>query len=516
MSKEPNIIITPTGIINRRDKDCEGDMSHVVERENFRVIGVGKAKRNRKIAGSDRYTTIAVGSNPFTWGKRYYTSNDFTKTFAFSGGSLYHVDNLGSTEALIETFYPKARPCSEIFKVSGNDLLLFSEGVDTGMYSYDGNTTPTFTKEESVTLNFVDMVSHLDRIFGIEENSDILYFSKNLDPFDYTDSTDAGQITIGAGRGSKNIKLCLLNETIYILKEDSIYVLQGRTPSEFVVRLVVPNVGCVSRGSVSTATITNSIYFFASNLEFVNFDGVNIKILSYNIAMGGDFTKNLNPVINLNKLSDMDSVFHDNLYRCTFTETGHTYNNMEYCFDSTNETDFFTRGNNVGCYISYDRTPDKGQLITGRSDTGLLMYQNRGLNWDNQATSPTMPIKLRTKFVGDEKPSNLRFKYAWCDAEVLGAEPIVINYLIDSRSAASDSRSEQFAIYGESKNLTNFIKISSQTDISDRQVLKHSGSKGQNIQFYIDQDKNNLDFGFSNIHVLAIRKNVKRSYKVGV
>lgn len=517
MSKEPNLTIKPVGIMNRRDKANEGDFKQVLWRQNFRVIGIGEAMKNVKLPGSDRYTTSAISESPVVWGHRYYTSGNFARTFAFAGGVLSYIDNYGTKTEIINTFLPTAYPCSEIFKVSGNDLLLFSAGDGTGMYSYDGNLTPTFQKQNQVTLNFAGFLSHLDRIFGFEEGSDNLYFSVNLDPFDYTNSTDAGVITIGAGRGSKIMGLALLNETLYIFKQDSIWILEGRTPSEFSVRQVVTDLGVAARRSIKKGKLTNSIFFLGSNFEFYNFDGTNLKLLSYNICIGGDYTKNLPSIINLDRMDQVVADFHDNLYRCSFVETEQTVAKMEWCFDTTNQTDFFTRGNNVACYIKYDRYPDKNELLTGRSDNGYLMYQHRGLNWDNQAASvetPTMPLLLRTKFVGEKKPVNMRFKYAWVDAEVMGAEPIPINYFIDSRIAGSDARTDQWQMRGEYKSPTNFININSQSDVTDRQVLKHSGSKGVSIQFEINIDKYNLDFGFSNIHVLAIEKNAKRNVKV--
>ena len=71
------------------------------------------------------------------------------------------------------------------------------------MYSHDGNLSNNFRIETAVTRNFVWMVSFLDRMFAFEEDSEDLYFSANLVPTDFTNSTDAGLITIGAKGGAR-------------------------------------------------------------------------------------------------------------------------------------------------------------------------------------------------------------------------------------------------------------------------------------------------------------------------
>lgn len=506
-----------TGRINRRDLPNRLKPGEVLSRENFEVIGIGDEKRCRKIAGATRFSDTNIG-NSYIWGTRYYTKigdSVVRKTFAFNtNGKLYNIDDNGVETELLGIFSPSAFPCSEIMRISSNDVLLFSEGVSTGMYSHDGNPSNSFNKETAVTLNIVDMISHLDRLFAIEENSEDVNVSKNLDPTNFTDATDAFIFSVGAKRSSKLQKMVIINETIFFLKQDSIWRLSGRSPSEFELREVVSHIGCAARHSVQNTD--NGIIFLGSDYEFYFFGGTSdsLKMLSYNVAIGGDLTKNLIPIINRDKMDYVVSEYHNKVYRCSLTENGKVTNSLEYCFSTANETDWFTRDFNISCYIPWDRFPDKQELLTGRTDLGRLMRMNTGLNVDNNANNPTMPIKLQTAFVGSAQPENIRYKRAYINFGVLGAEPIKIYYLLDSRIGLSDAGSDSWIIRGEKKTVAG-INIASQSAVTSRINLKYGKAKGKEISFLIDHSGKDLDLEIQSIDVLTITpKELKLNQKV--
>jgi len=504
------------GRMNRRDLPTKLRSGEVINRENFEVIGIGESKRNRKVSGASRFSDTDTGTF-YSWGTRYYTrsgGSDVRKTFAFNNGKIYHISDNGAETELIGIFSQTARPCSEVMRVSANDVLFFSEGINTGLYSHDGNVANNFSHETSVSLNFVDMVSHLDRLFGIEENSEDVNFSKNLEPTNFTDSTDAGLFTVGAKRSSKNQKLVILNETLFILKQDSIWRLSGRSTSDFELREVVSHIGCAARGSVQQTD--NGIIFLGSDYEFYFFGGTadSLKLLSYNIAIGGDLTRNLPPIINQNMMENIVSEYHDKVYRCSFTETNHVTNNMEYCFSTANETDWFTRDFNISCYIRWDRHPDKHELFTGRTDVGYLMKMNQGLNNDNDASSPNMNFVLQTQFLGSTEPENIRFKRAHITFGVLGAEPIKIFYALDARLQRSNFKDSEWITRGETSGTSPF-QVSAQRVVTSRVNLKYGGGKGQNIGFLIDHQGRDIDFEMHSIDLEVVGpKGMKISQKV--
>ena len=510
------ISISPVGNIDRRNLVTLGKSEDVLSRENLAVIGINKDERRvRKMAGSDRYNTTSVGSLPVTSIFRYYSGASLRKNFFYAGGYLYFIDESGTATQILGFFSLNAYPTFLQFKVSGSNIAYFMEGVSTGMYSYDGNIGNSWTKETAVTLNFVDAVGFLDRMFAFEEDSEDLYFSKNLEPTNFTDSTDAGVITIGAKRGSKLQRIMVGDDSnLYIFKTDSVWVLLGKTPSEFTVQELNPSMGLAARRSLQK--VNQGFVGLMSDYEIHSMTGTQFKLLTYNVALSGDLTKNLIPIINMDKMDSICSTYHNFLYRMSFTENGETVNDMEYCFNTINETEFFTRGNKVGAYLVYDRVPDKKELVTGRSDEGRLMKQYHGLNWDNQATSPTMSIKTKTKFMGLGKPRNFRVRKAWLNSGVLGARPVPIRTYVDARNATSDSTQEDMQVYGESKGNITLLKIASQDAITSRQIPYHNNGKGQNVAFEISESIPDFDFEIVSFDAEIIGRSLKRNAKVGI
>jgi hypothetical protein len=508
--------INPTGRINRRAITTELPSDQVLKRENFYVTGQKPYLKVKKFAGSDRYNSNSVGSLPVVWASRYYTKANKRKNFFFSGGTLYHIDDLGNTSSLITTFSPTAYPVSVEMRVSDVDILYFMEGVNTGMYSHDGNDSNVFTKETAVTLNPVGAVSWLDRMWVFEEDSEDLYFSKNLEPTNFTDSTDAGIITIGAKRGSKIQQIVVYKETLFIFKTDSIWAIQGKTPSEFSVVEVHPTMGLAARRSlVATSSV---LMGYMSDYEVYSFAGTqeSMKLLTYDIGLSGGLVntnENLLPIVNTDRLEQICATYHNFLYRMSFTESGQTQNKMEYIFNTINETDAFTRGNNVSCYLVYDRQPDHKELVTGRSDAGYLMHQYRGLNYDNQATGANMRLLHQTSFYGLEGPRNFRIRRYWGNFGVLGAYPLPIRMLTDARTALSDSTSDQLDTQGETKTVAG-LRIQSQSAVTSRQIPRHGNAKCQSFSLLIDETLSGFDTEFSSFDIEIIGKNLKRNRKV--
>lgn len=496
----------PTGLINRRDLPQDLEPGQVQLRENFIVLGVGDNKRNRKHPGAKRFTTSTTGVS-YTSGFVYYMKQNVRKILGFNNGKIYFVGENGSEDEDIPIFAVDAIPTWVNMRVSGNDVVYFSAGDGSGFYAYDGNIANEFQLQPAVTLNIVDMVEFLDRLFVIEEDSEVSSFSKNLDFTNFTDSSDAGEITVEATGGSKIVKQAVLGEQLFYLKTDRICRLDGRTPSTFSVRRVIPWLGCAARGSVQVTPI--GIIFLGSDYEFYLFDGANLKMLSYGVAIGGDKTKNLSGLINRNKTRQIVSTYYDRIYRCSFTENGKSTNNLEWCYNLANETDFLTRDFNISCYIPIDRQPDEPMLLTGRTDLGRLMRMYQGLNLDDGSASPQMSCKLVTRAIGSDQPYDARFKRVYLNTEVLGAEPMPIYYALDNRTRVSDWASDQWPIKGEQTGVGSFNMLI-QSSITSRMNLKYGKSKGRTITFIIDRNSRDIDFGFSKLSIEAI---VKRSPK---
>ena len=509
------IKIAPIGNIDRRHLVNLGNNIDVLSRENLSVIGFKSEERHiKKCSGSDRYNLESVGNYQVVSPFRYYGLNS-RKNYFFSGGRVYFIDENGNTSEVLSLFNVNAYPTFVEMQVSSAYMLYFMEGISTGMYSHDGNISNVFQQETAVTLNLVDAVAWIDRMVGFEENSEDLYLSKNLEPTNFTDSTDAVVITIGAKRGSKLQKVIVgADDNLYIFKTDSTWVLEGKTPSEFRVREINPNLGLAARRSLKI--VNEGMIGLMSDYEVYSFDGQNFKLLTYKVALSGDFTADLNPIINRDRMEQVASIYHNFLYRMSFVEDGQTQNDMEYVFNTINETEFFTRGNKVASYLRYDRVPDKGELVTGRSDIGRLMKQYHGLNYDNQASDATMSIKTKTKFNSANGGKNFRVRKVWLNSGVLGARPIPIRTYLDARNATSDSTSEDMTVYGEYKAPITLMKISSQDALTSRQIPRHANAKGQSVAFELNETIPDFNMEFSSFECEIIGKEAKRNHRVGV
>lgn len=505
--------IMPVGNIDRRSMVTQGKSSAVLSRENLMVIGVDEKDRFiRKVPGANRYNSTSVGSFGVSSMTRYYAQDKSRKNFFFSGGRVYFIDENGNASEVLSLFDVNAYPTFVEMQVSSAHILYFMEGISTGMYSHDGNMANAWTKEEAVTLNFVDAVSWLDRLWGFEENSEDLYFSVNLAPTDFTDSTDAGVITIGARRGSKLQRIVVgKDDNLYIFKTDSIWVIEGKTPSEFRVRELSPNMGLAARRSLQK--VNEGMVGLMSDYEVYSFDGNSFKLLTYNVAMSGDFTTKLEPMINRNKMDEVNSCYHNFVYRMSFVENGKDTPDMEYCFNTINETEFFTRGFKIASYLVYDRIPDKNELVFGRADAGRLMRMYHGLNPDNGDSGSMFIIKTKTKFNGLGMSRNFRVRKVWLDANVREARNIPIRQYVDGRFLYTDGVSENMDTFGEGNSI---LGMSSQSAVTSRQIPRHANSKCQNVAFEIDYQLRDLDVEFSGFEIEIIGKNQKRSHKVGV
>jgi len=511
-----SVLVRPVGNIDRRSLVTQGNSTSVLYRENLMVIGSKEEDRFiKKHSGSDRYNATSVGSYPAVSPFRYYGSGNIRKNFFFSGGKVYFIDEHGNTSEVLTFFNVNAYPVFVEAQVSSNRIVYFSEGVNTGMYSHDGNISNTWQKETAVQLNLVDAVMFLDRLVGFEEDSEDLYLSKNLEPTNFTDSTDAVVITVGAKRGSKLQKVMVGDDdNLYIFKTDSTWVLEGKTPAEFRIREINPSLGLAARRSLRKGA--TGMVGLMSDYEVYSFDGQNFKLLTYNVALSGDHTKDLLPIINRDRMDQVAACYHNFTYRMSFVEEGQTVNNMEYCFDSISETEYFTRGNKVASYLVYDRIPDKNELKTGRSDGGRMMHQFRGRNFDNQETNATMSIRLKTKFNGLGQARNFRVRKVWLNCGVLGARPINVRTYVDARNALSDASSSSMETFGEYKSPISAIKIASQDAITSRNIPLHNKSKGQSVAFEINDQIPDLDFQMMSFECSIISKNEKRNHKVGV
>jgi len=101
----------------------------------------------------------------------------------------------------------------------------------------DENNTPT--------SGIKYLAWHKSRLFGATNN--YLYYSGEGKPEAWDPE---GYELINPDDGQKITGLCVANDLLYIFKENSVYCLDGNDPDEWIIKLVVPDIGCVSFRSI--------------------------------------------------------------------------------------------------------------------------------------------------------------------------------------------------------------------------------------------------------------------------
>ena len=342
-----------------------------------------------KIGGTHRYNHTAL-ADPITWTTRYYGRKpDGTfvkKAFAYSGDKIYMGDDVAGTLSSVKTGLSEVgNPESVIIQVAGNSRMYVFNGYDTPVY-YEGDDAGTFY-DSSITYKFVQGVIKDDRLWAFERNSSILYFSRALYPENFS-TTYGGAITVGNAKDSFIRRLVIMGDYLYIFKNDSIWVLSGNTQNTYSISEIIPDTGLLAQKAFAMVGNTG-VFVSQQDKQVYSFNGsVNLQPLS------GKLTNfNLANRIDITKIDDIVCGWDrdQNLLRISFKamEAAEAYNNHEAIYPTDDiGADGVpkwseTYGAKISCYSMWAEQGDH-TLVTGRIDTGLLHYHNRGHNWDDE------------------------------------------------------------------------------------------------------------------------------------
>lgn len=469
--------------------------------------------RIKKVGGTTRYNTESANSSPTTWVHRYYSrradGSETKKVFSYAGDSIYVGNDVAGTLTSVESgFNTGTFPSSEVMQVSGNSILFFfNEGLDVP-YTYDGNDGNVWNKS-SITQKFVDGVSHLDRLWAFTKSSSTLYFSKTLFPENFDDSTDAGIITIGEEKSEIIEGLIVYGEFLYIFKTKSIWRLQGSTPSTFEVKKVHPFLGLKARRSL--INVQSALMFLGNDDELYSFNGTQPG--TKNVTVDLDFSV----MMNRNKSDKVCGVFHDNMARFSYerAEQGPNYNDDEIIFNSLEANDQGlpkwgqTRGSRISCYSVWNDQGDDNELVTGRSDEGIIMYHNRTKNYDDTA----MLIRMKTRDIMFAPNRNALIEEYHLIAEPKGNYSVDFKTYLNGRIGTNSN--DPFNLKGETVGL-GFISISNQVRMNERIVPDVNYRRGNSVAVQIQDDTLNQDFELYSITIGVRSRERIISQDVGV
>lgn len=465
----------------------------------------------KKPRGTEKAITTTLTDIP-RWLGRYYTvevGNISPKTFAYTkDGKIWAIDDQAETATSVkENLNINGYARHVLFKTSNQTNLYFVDGVN--LLKHDGNNDNkfekiTFNDSESNSVNPIDAVEHLDRLWVISDTD--LFVSKNLEPENFSDASDSLQIIVGSGRG-KNLRLVKLADRLYILNTEGIFAVAGDVISAlaatFEVRLVEER-KIIAGGSLAKAE--KAIIFLAEDYEIWSFDGSQAQLLSYKFKLK-DY---ISPVREL--LNKACATYYNNYYMLSFVEKGEVEPNLELWWDSLEGKIDIVRGRHVSCYLDIDPAVENDYLQTGRSDIGSIMYCDRGYNFDGVAITS----RIRTRDVTPEKGTLVRFLAFYPEIVPIGDKNLTITYLLDGRSSNPTGADSYWTqnLRGETKTL-GFIEIGNQAQTSFRVRPKINYSKGESIAFEINDATLDLRVDLVGIGIDYIGKHRSKGKLVG-
>jgi len=220
------------GTIDRRSPRSEGDPTEPIARENL-LCRDGKLSN---VDGTEKFSSTQL-DDKVTWLGRYTTSEtgiEQPKTYAYTqDGKLHKLNDYDSVivKDIKTGMNINAYPKSWTFKVGTINYMYLVDGLK--LWKFNGNNDNIWEDVKLVDINDddvkpIDVIEHKDRLFVISELS--LYISANLDPDNFTDPIDSLEIVVGSGKG-KNLALAKIEDFLFILNTEGIFVLRGDTIS---------------------------------------------------------------------------------------------------------------------------------------------------------------------------------------------------------------------------------------------------------------------------------------------
>jgi len=498
------LTIQPIDGINRSSPSHMIGKNQVRELENF----IARYDKLASAPGTDRYNGSPL-SNPVTWLYRYYGSKadgtKFKKLFCSAGTGIYLGDDVAGTLTRKKGgLTTDVIPESLQMQVGGGSMLYFMNGEEYPYY-YDGNDGGTWQKS-SITKQYVQGLSWLGRFWAFEPNSGVIEYSNILYP-----ESLAGTITIGRDKDSHIRRIMMLGDYIFVFKNDSIYYINGRTPDTFGYKLVTDKFGLAAQRGA--AKVGSAIVFLNTvDWEWYVFGGTESSIKPYSTEL--DFSTLVNPT----RIEQVCCAEYDGLFRASFQLAEATlpsnYNNMEVGFPTTELNSkgmpkwFMTKGANISCYSTWTEQGEQ-ELVTGRGDTGLVMYHYRGHDWDDNA----MLYKMRTGDTGFEQ-YNVRFLQYWIDGLIEQGKDMDFRTYLDTRLAGSVYSEQDLSLSGETKQI-GAISFPQQVRFNRRICPLIAYSKGNTLAFEIQGQSGNMALEINKIIADFEVVDQKRGYLPG-
>lgn len=487
-SKENNVLeVIPHAGINRRfpQHKLTGEKKQYVWK-SWNIINLdGKFY---KVGGASRYDQTAK-SGTCSWASRiYYEDGGDQKKYLFavignkmfkgndSTGALAQVEISGSTDiTLQENFFP----ISEKLKLSDTVVTYLVDGKY--FYKFAGNEAgvwerlPIKTDIDGNTVEPVFIHEYLDRLFVLVKNRNVILVSVNRDAENLNSATDSVLIELPPGDGGFPKALALHpNGYLYVIHEDYYAPISGSSPATFGVKPgdIVRGIG--TRAPRSVKVVGNTIGFLNSKNNEYHLMNEETD-LSYPIKL----SELIDPVKADQTTCHIDTNL--NALRIAYYPSGGTTLGDEEIY-SLDEKKWCgqTRGRNISAYCQWNGAGDDGRILTGRSDTGLVMVNDSSRDFDG---SGIHVFWASASYVADNNIRDVQFEDLFIDGKPTGNYTIPVTYYIDQRITTNGVAYP--IMEGETFGSLP-VTIAEQTDFLNRALFAIDRCKGRMIRFEID------------------------------
>lgn len=511
----PVLSISPHGGLNKRfpiNRLANNKTQKVRELKNLISLdGVIK-----KFPGAERYDASEL-MDPIRWGKRIYykiSGDDRRSMFISSGRKMYRgnitdkkIEQVTINNSLQTLMKAGDYLSTTTMKVAGVITTFLADGKD--LYKFTPNETGNWEKLATIqdidgnNIEFEDIIEYQDRLWAIPKGKNVILHSKNLNPENFSDANDSGLLELPPGNGGFPRKFFKLRGFLFVMHEDYFTPVSGSSAATYGVPPGNVIEGFGTRARASVVNMENSVAFLNSEDNQIYITGGTLdstKIWSYEI----DF-KNL---VNVNMADKTVGIFHDDLLRFSYVPSGeeklnaeiiYSFNEEKWCGESLDR--------HVNWYIPWTGKGDKGELLFGRSDIGVVMKEGVGLNYDSA------PISYRLVTASYELDSvrDCRVEYFWIEADPGGAYTVPFRYLMDAQITTNGV--EQINMQGETISL-GLITIKDQEIFINRAIPKWNRSKGRLIQFICEEEVLDRLFELQSIYVKFNKQNPKVTKRI--
>lgn len=348
-----------TGAITRTPVACAGSTFYIETRASADGASwgpwTGLGAENSIISASERYLQVRVT----------------LKTSVYPlATTLSYLAVVYDVAPLVVTLGENYSTTARWSFVTQNDNLYAHNG-DNYPLKWDGTTLTTAPGSPPV-CPYALVHKNFMFLAGSQSNRSRLYFSNLGDPETWS---ALDYIDVGRGDGDAITGLGTILDMLVIMKQGSVWLLQGDSSANFVLKRVEAAAGCVSRGSIAIVN-QNVAMLGRDGVRF--FDGLRSLLASEKIQMTVDD-------LNQRQITKAAGVYYDHKYLLAVPEDENsTANDLVLVFDTLLSAWTLYRGLPVAEWCVWRRA-NREYLAFGSSEKGQVYLIDGSLTDDGAA-----------------------------------------------------------------------------------------------------------------------------------